>query len=256
MPKFFFVSDIHSFYDEFILALHNVGFDVNNEDHWLVICGDHFDRGPDTLKLFFFLNELPRRISIRGNHETLLLECLDRKFPMSHDLHNGTSRTILDLAPTATTFEEACEEAEKLIKPFVKKMKNYFETENYVAVHGFIPYKSKNWRTARNKTWERAMWLNSMAEVGKGHHADKTIIAGHFHTSWGRRVNETLPEWGPKADFSPYYMGDKLIAIDGCTAYSHRVNVLVLEDNFLPIPEKEEKGKGKEEEKKNEKFEK
>jgi hypothetical protein len=41
------------------------------------------------------------------------------------------------------------------------------------------------------------------------------------------------PEFGEGADFSPYYYDDKLIAIDACTAYSGKVNVLVLEDDFL-----------------------
>ena len=245
MPKFFFVSDIHSFYNELTAALHEAGFEINNENHWLVVCGDHFDRGPGTWELLNFLNSLPRKILIRGNHEELLLKCIERRYPLHHDWSNGTAMTIIDLAPSAKTFEEACVSAERLVKPLIKKMVNYFETEHYVAVHGFIPYKSKNWRNARNKTWQKAMWLNSMEEVNKGHGIEKTIIAGHFHTSWGRRVFECLPEWGPRADFSPYYMEDKLIAIDACTAYSRRCNVLIIEDNFLPPPEKEEGKKEK-----------
>lgn len=36
MPKFFVTSDIHSYYDELMIALNNVGFDG----------GDHIDRNP------------------------------------------------------------------------------------------------------------------------------------------------------------------------------------------------------------------
>ena len=45
MPKFFVVSDIHGFYDIFIDALDKAGFDKNNEEHYLICCGDYFDRG-------------------------------------------------------------------------------------------------------------------------------------------------------------------------------------------------------------------
>ena len=47
-----------------------------------------------------------------------------------------------------------------------------------------------------------------------------------------RSYFDDLPEWGEGADFSPYY-GDRYIGIDACCAYSGKINVLVLEDNFL-----------------------
>ena len=38
MKKYFVVADIHSFYDEFMKALNDAGFDINNEDHILISC--------------------------------------------------------------------------------------------------------------------------------------------------------------------------------------------------------------------------
>ena len=40
------VSDVHSFYDELMTALTKAGFDINNEEHIFVSCGDLLDRGP------------------------------------------------------------------------------------------------------------------------------------------------------------------------------------------------------------------
>ena len=58
-------SDIHSFYTPFIKELNKTGFDLNNEEHLLIICGYLFDRGSESLK---FIKSLPkeRRILIRG----------------------------------------------------------------------------------------------------------------------------------------------------------------------------------------------
>ena len=38
--KYFVVSDIHSFFDEFKKAIGEAGFDPTNENHKLIICGD------------------------------------------------------------------------------------------------------------------------------------------------------------------------------------------------------------------------
>ena len=58
----------------------------------------------------------------------------------------------------------------------------------------------------------------------------KTIVCGHWHCSYGHSEYEGIgSEFGPDADFSPYY-APGIIALDACTAHSGRVNVVVLED--------------------------
>lgn len=46
------MSDIHSYYNEMIDALNKASFDKDNENHILVVCGDLFDRGKQTLEIF------------------------------------------------------------------------------------------------------------------------------------------------------------------------------------------------------------
>ena len=57
--KYFVSSDIHGFYDEWILALKNKGFDIKNPNHKIIICGDIFDRGrqPKKLLISFYLTK-------------------------------------------------------------------------------------------------------------------------------------------------------------------------------------------------------
>ena len=94
MAKFFVVSDIHSFYTPLKKALDGAGFDPDNEDHWLVVCGDAFDRGRESFEVLRFLMGLERKILIRGNHDDLLEECCLRGYPEWHYNSNGTRRTI------------------------------------------------------------------------------------------------------------------------------------------------------------------
>ena len=48
--------------------MNKTGFDLNNEEHILIICGDLFDRGSESSKLYEFIKSLQkeRRILIRG----------------------------------------------------------------------------------------------------------------------------------------------------------------------------------------------
>ena len=232
--KLFVCSDIHGFFDEMKAALDKAGFDPNNENHWFIGVGDFIDRGGQPLEVVQYLMSLPRKVLIRGNHEDLFEDLVKHKYARSHDWHNGTMQTILDLAPNTMTAEAAFVEAYEKVQHFFASMVNYFETENYVFTHGYIPYnRHKNWRVATEREWENARWENGMELVNFGYDIEKCVVVGHIHASWGRAEFEGKPEFGDGADFSPFYYKDKLIAIDGCTAHTGEVNVLVLEDEFI-----------------------
>ena len=98
MPKFFVTSDIHSFCTPLKKALDKKGFDPNNEDHWLVVCGDVFDRGDESKEVLYFLMSLERKILVKGNHEWLLEQCVNEisrgVVPGRHHFSNGTIKTI------------------------------------------------------------------------------------------------------------------------------------------------------------------
>lgn len=98
--KYFVTSDIHSFFDEFKSAIDVAGFKPRNKDHTLIVCGDIFDRGQKTVEVFNYLKKIPRkrRILVRGNHEDLFEELLEKSFPDKHDFSNGTVRTFCAIA--------------------------------------------------------------------------------------------------------------------------------------------------------------
>ena len=266
MAKLFVVSDIHGYYDEFIKALDDAGFDKYNSDHWLVTCGDHFDRGPKPVEVMRYLISLPRKILIKGNHETLFRDLCDRGYPGSHDYSNGTFDTVCAFGgvDNGNSFDERCLVAYNRTKNFIDNMINYFETKNYVFVHGWIPVTCKDglpmyhrrnrkfefnpdWRHAHYSEWEQARWLNGIDMALKGFvEPEKTIVCGHWHCSYGHSMQAVMDavssgkssftvnidEFGPTAIWEPYY-GNGIIAIDRCTAHTGEANVLVLEDDFL-----------------------
>lgn len=86
-----------------------------------------------------------------------------------------------------------------------------------------------SWREADREQWNQARWFNGM-DAAQTADENKTIVCGHWHTSYGHSKYEHKgSEFGEDADFSPYY-GPGIIAIDACTAFSGKVNCLVIED--------------------------
>ena len=251
--KLFVSADVHGFYDHWLTALSNAGFDVQNPDHKLLVCGDLFDRGGQAKELQAFLLEMIEKdkiILIRGNHEDLLLDLVDNygRYVLNvegskHGL-NGTFQTVLDL--TGMDYYEATEslfhfrnkaEETPLIKTIIPKMLNYYETEKYIFVHSWIPLKNgntefnENWRNATEKEWQVARWINPLDCYKLGlFPKDKTLVFGHWHVSnfWWDLAPKSYEEDGKTSCYDPF-ITNEIIALDARTVVSKKVNVVVLE---------------------------
>lgn len=258
MPKFFVCSDIHSFLTPLKKALDEKGFDSTNPDHWLVVCGDAFDRGDESYELLKFLMQLERKILIRGNHDDLLEDCCMREWAEWHDHSNGTQKTINDIggAGEGYPFDTCCQRTWNRMAAYRHLLKNYFETKNYIFVHGWIPcevyYHSKgepkpwwadkesfeykpDWRNSNDVEWKSARWINGIMRAYDGIiEPGKTIVCGHWHCSFGYALDSEyeIEEFGQSSIWEPWYH-DGCIAIDRCTAHTGQCNVIVLEDEWL-----------------------
>jgi serine/threonine protein phosphatase 1 len=173
--KYFVVSDIHGFYDEFISSLNEKGFDSKNPEHYLISLGDAFDRGPKNLEVLKFLNNLERKILIRGNHEDLYQQLIDRKgSPLPNDITNGTIDTFLQIQNlTSDDLSDIIDEKKEFPKlnpewlKYISNCINYYETKHYIFIHGWIPINkdetyNKKWRKASKDDWDKARWISGI----------------------------------------------------------------------------------------------
>ncbi|MBQ9747103.1 MAG: metallophosphoesterase [Clostridia bacterium] len=262
--KYYVVADVHGFFTEMKKALLEAGFFDDTEPHILIVCGDMQDRGKETLEMQEFMLSLLEKgelIFIRGNHEDLLeimLEDIEYnlwEFAMgvSYHISNGTWDTALRLAGMKN--DDALTYYRDLIfktrmSPFYKVLmrasKDYFETEHYIFVHGWIPAKAEapawaprnksysynpDWRRAGKNDWLAARWYNGM-DLAKRFgvtEPGKTIVCGHYHVSWAHSKEGKGSEWGEDACFEPY-RAEGIIALDACTSHSGKVNCIVIED--------------------------
>ena len=191
---------------------------------------------------------LERKILVKGNHDILLEECCNRGFPYGRDKSNGTIRTIQDIGGSIdfSEFGQCCIQTLNKTARYRELLVNYFETQNYIFVHSWIPVNPKaydsyiyreDWRDATDSEWEDAMWGNPFFRAQDGlNQTGKTIVFGHWHCSLGHAMDSgfEIGEWEPRAKWEPYVNNEtKIIGIDRCTAYTSQCNVIVIEDDFL-----------------------
>lgn len=239
--KYFVSADIHGFYDEWMQALKEKGFDINNPNHKIIICGDTLDRGRQPKQIIdFILSNKDKIVLIRGNHEDLMEEMILRNNSTAMDLSNGTAYTIVDLYPEwqISEFDLSKIARKTRLQELLDLCVDYFETDHYIFVHGWIPIiencylYDENWKNARKERWQKARWTNPV-EMYKYeiYEPNKTIVCGHWHCSalWQELNPEQYEEFGAKANFEPF-ITDKMIALDACTTYSKKVNVFVIND--------------------------
>ena len=265
--KYYVISDTHGFYDETTDALTKAGWYSDSTPHKLVICGDLMDRGGQALEMQNFVCDLLERdevVLVKGNHEDLFEDLLDRfdyymqYVGIANTVHypNGTFDTALQLAHCDFDFaynftSQTVRRLEKsaYVRKILPQMRDYFETEHYVFVHGWFPCTTRaedyvcalnkykyydDWRQASAEEWKAARWLHGMdCAVKYGATVPgKTTVCGHWHCSYGHAKLEgdrNGVEYGPTADYTPFY-ADGVIAIDACTAVSRVVNCVVIED--------------------------
>ena len=246
--KYYVVADVHGFFTPMHLALEEAGFFSETEEHKLVMLGDLFDRGEEAKAMQEFVLEMMKQnriILICGNHEDLYEELVtvDNGLPYSHHISNGTYDTAMqltgiDLGMARVRPYEFAEAAKHTpyYETILPAMLDYYETAKYVFVHGWLPCilglrkfsYIADWRNADARAWAKARWYNGM-EAALTCDEEKTVVCGHWHASYGHSKYEKKgSEFGADADFSPYY-GNRIIALDACTAHSGRVNVLVLD---------------------------
>lgn len=235
--KYFVTADIHGYYTYYLEALKKQGFDINNPNHKLIICGDLFDRGREPKALIeFVLNNPNKFILVRGNHEDLLEDMLVRGYPNGADYHNGTFQTLIDLGYNEDISLKKVAKRSGLTK-VLDLCINYFETKHYVFVHSWLPTKlvddqmvyDPNWRQADYYGWLRSKWLNPVEMYqNKIFEPNKTIVSGHWHVNAFHALYDEDKEKG-KINYNPF-ITPNFIGLDACTIVSKQINCIILEE--------------------------
>lgn len=249
--KIFAVSDLHGHYFETIAALASAGWSAEDSSHLLVVCGDLFDRGQNSLEVFRFLDEMVKNdkaIVLQGNHEEFFTQWLEGPTSHFNYMFNGLRETVDSFLGEQKSFSkwfqknpdskdpwyEFSDDARKKINHkypellgWLKNLPHYFETEHYIFTHGSIQTFG-NWKEPAGG-WKHHHWDKGEFFSQDISSTDKIVVVGHFGTASIREMYEMRSY----EDHSILVRDDgKVIMIDGCTALTKEVNVLSVSDEL------------------------
>lgn len=244
--RYFFISDVHSFYTKMKKALDENNF--NPEKDTLINLGDSFDRGNEIKEVLSFLINLPHKILIWGNHDYELFLLLKgiKKFT-SADIHNGTFKTWNEINNDP--------EMQEMIEKYFSSLYNAvdFPNEKIVATHGWLPHnwkkvkdifrtldpekiKASFWKN-KDLSWYDATWNQTALSMMRHERIrNRKLIIGHW-SSFDLKRLDGQKKYTEDLDTSIFYSNDeKIIGIDGTAALDEgRVNVFILETDDEPV---------------------
>ena len=213
--KIYVLSDLHGHFNVFIAMLKKINF---SDDDELYILGDCCDRGPDSLKIYLYIQDYNNIHLIKGNHEIMMREAFRQDdFESSQGrmwFGNGGNKTCTSYHQYLhkKSFNEY--DYRVLKAAFYKMMIEYIDScpsyveltcnnQNYVLIHaGINPEKG-----LYEQTEEECAWMREYFFMSKGLD-DKIIIFGHTPTCYLYQESNNFDVW-----FDPVYK-DK-IGIDG-----------------------------------------
>jgi hypothetical protein len=248
--KYFVFSDVHGDYGSLIDALEEAGYNPHNENHQIISLGDNFGRADDTaygqggsFAIYRYLTSQHHArppICIRGNHESILLDILNRGRLTYTDIMNGEDRTLTSFSNVSDArwqIDEAISLTERTgVRRWIQKMSWYFTTKNYIFVHGFLPHTINDYCSFEqipDEDWHEASWCDTIAELSneteEEAHDRKTVVLGHFGNTKLRQKLENYPGIDNSTWYSDRY---NVIGLDATTLINHMVNVAVIEDEI------------------------
>ena len=235
MEKIVAFGDLHGHYDQFMEIMgkfmDNDWYGVDPNKDVFVFLGDYVDGGPDAKgildELISLKEQFPHWKFLFGNHESLMLDALNKRHPIYGDYYlwynQGGKATLDSFKPRQSLQPTEYEKYQhSIMQPldvigeeyleFIRRLDLYYETDEYFFVHGgvypnrsisdhiksvqsaypagFDPYLMTEGDMAYDMIWMRDPFIGSKYDWGK------KIVFGHTTFPYG-------PYWAAGDDGKP-----------------------------------------------------
>jgi serine/threonine protein phosphatase 1 len=179
------IGDIHGQFDLLQSLYASIRKDieeVGDEHNVIVFLGDYIDRGSQNVQVLQFLMTLRNEpgvehVFIYGNHEDLFVHALEHQLvPIYNRMwtQNG-GQAFLDEVGMDWDYFRITYQWEKYVNWMKTKLDLYYETEDYVFVHGGVDIRIED---MRDQNEESLMWARHMQKDWyRTYH--KMVIHGH-----------------------------------------------------------------------------
>ncbi len=172
MGRIFAVGDIHGCIDKLDALLDSIDIDFSRDR--LLFVGDYIDRGADPFavvdRVVALKKQHPDRIiTLKGNHEAMLLDFLSGEDDFSFLANGGTA--------TLDSYERHGANPRAMPPDhlaFYESLVLYHETEEYIFVHaGLKPRVPLERQSPHDMMWIRSRFIRSKYDFGK------IVVFGH-----------------------------------------------------------------------------
>lgn len=182
MKPIFAVGDVHGE----ITLLDELLENWNRERERLLFVGDLIDRGENPAAVLRRVKELSDEaevITLKGNHEQMLLDFLEKPSEKMHYyLSQGGMETIQSLIGDSLNKKMTPEGLAKRIKEeasdlidFIQSLPLYYEEGKYVFIHAGVDFSKRDWHDTDEHDF---FWIREPFLFGKNN-TGKVFIFGH-----------------------------------------------------------------------------
>ena len=195
------IGDIHGCHSQLVYMLDKIDAHSDGAPHRIITLGDYIDRGPDSRQVLDTLMLRPDIVTLRGNHEQMLLDVLDfPDHPYAADdfLHNGGWQTLQSFG-VGSVYQIPLRYID-----FMRSTVLWTEDEFRYFVHaGIDPAKAMNNQDPNDLMWIRDVFLD--------HTADFCKYVVHGHTPVDGKVD--IPRNRTNVDVHCYKHGELAAAV-------------------------------------------
>lgn len=171
--KYLVIGDIHGCAGSLIKLINKIGV-KELSGRIIVFIGDYIDRGPDSMGVVDFLLKLSEKyhcIFLRGNHEQMLLDALQKNKEQLWFI-NGGRHTLNSYGVSQVA------EIPSIHQEFYFKTKLYYDTSEYFFVHAGICPSKKISQSITDNDPEEFLWTRSHLDT-ECTIWEKTVVFGH-----------------------------------------------------------------------------
>lgn len=174
----YIISDIHGEYDLFIKLLNKINFTKNDK---MIICGDIFDKGNQSIKLLKYIKKQENMIFLIGNHEYEFLKYYDK---IMKELEEGfDSRQVL--CQINEYFDNETDKLSWEDLYWLEECAYFYETEDYICVHAGVKLNNKSEVISLEDTEINFLiYDRKLKEEGLIINNSKCVFYGHTPTSY------------------------------------------------------------------------
>jgi serine/threonine protein phosphatase 1 len=175
--NYYAVGDIHGQYFKLKALMEKLFI---KDDDVVIFLGDYIDRGKMVFEVVDYLIRLKEQINcvfLKGNHELMFMDYLSG-IDENLFMYNGGHKTVLSYEEHGWDISRHTYYLDRFMPrehiEFFKKLKPYYETDNYIFVHaGVWPGTPMEKLPDEILYWDRSFIYTADKYVGK------TVICGH-----------------------------------------------------------------------------